>query len=35
MSNWSQCKSKAWWKAPVKERWREKYEVKIEKGNAE
>jgi hypothetical protein len=34
MSNWSQRESKARWKAPVKERQREKSEVKIEKGNA-
>jgi hypothetical protein len=31
MSNWPQCESKARWKAPVEERWREISEVKIEK----
>jgi hypothetical protein len=35
MSNWSQCESKARWKAPVKEKREEKSEVKIERGNAE
>jgi hypothetical protein len=35
MSNWSQCESKARWKAPIKRRRGEKSEVKIEKGNAE
>jgi hypothetical protein len=31
MSNWSQCESKSQWKAPIKEKRREKSEVKIEK----
>jgi hypothetical protein len=31
MSNWPQCESKAWCKAPVKEKQGEKSEVKIEK----
>jgi hypothetical protein len=31
MSSWPQCESEARWKAPVKERRREKSEVKIEK----
>jgi hypothetical protein len=35
MLSWSQCGSKARWKAPIKKRRREKSEVKIEKGNAE
>jgi hypothetical protein len=35
MSNWFQYESKTRWKAPIKKRWREKSEVKIEKGNAE
>jgi hypothetical protein len=30
MSNWSQCESKAWWKALVTKRRRKKSEVKIE-----
>jgi hypothetical protein len=35
MSSWSQYESKARWKAPIKKRRREKYEVKIKRGNAE
>jgi hypothetical protein len=35
MLNWPQCESKAQWRVPVKEKRRRKFEIGIEKDNAE